>query len=188
MAGLSCGEVSMLGWDIIGACVEDFLTIDDTLVPGLSWARLTTFTEPTPPSPLELTEEPQIESQVIVCTGGFFLPIEGRARGRGSPQGEGLTPLFHGVILGEPGRDLRGTPEALVVPVRRGGFQRPLERSLGPAEYRGMMPISVTRPHCPSASWMKSPIWSAWKGAAYKRRTLGAKTSCRFCLANTSST
>ena len=35
--------------------VPPLAAIDDTLVPGLSWSRLTTFTETTPPSPLEVT-------------------------------------------------------------------------------------------------------------------------------------
>ncbi|MEM7209493.1 MAG: diaminopropionate ammonia-lyase [Pseudomonadota bacterium] len=32
MAGLSCGEVSLLGWRIIEPCVDDYLSIDDELV------------------------------------------------------------------------------------------------------------------------------------------------------------
>ena len=32
MAGLSCGEVSYLGWQILEPCVDDFLTITDDLV------------------------------------------------------------------------------------------------------------------------------------------------------------
>lgn len=32
MAGLSCGEVSLLGWKILQPCVDDFLTIEDCLV------------------------------------------------------------------------------------------------------------------------------------------------------------
>ncbi|MEM7292988.1 MAG: diaminopropionate ammonia-lyase, partial [Pseudomonadota bacterium] len=32
MAGLSCGEVSLLGWEILEPCVDDYLTINDELV------------------------------------------------------------------------------------------------------------------------------------------------------------
>ncbi|HSH43983.1 MAG TPA: diaminopropionate ammonia-lyase, partial [Arenicellales bacterium] len=32
MAGLSCGEVSMLGWQVIEPAVRDFVTLDDTLI------------------------------------------------------------------------------------------------------------------------------------------------------------
>jgi hypothetical protein len=37
--------------------VPRLAAVDDTLVPGLSWARLTTITETTSPSPLELIRE-----------------------------------------------------------------------------------------------------------------------------------
>ncbi|UPH72595.1 diaminopropionate ammonia-lyase [Abyssibius alkaniclasticus] len=33
MAGLSCGEPSPLAWQILSQCVQDFLTIEDSLVP-----------------------------------------------------------------------------------------------------------------------------------------------------------
>ena len=32
MAGLACGEVSMIAWDILSTGVNDFVTIPDTLV------------------------------------------------------------------------------------------------------------------------------------------------------------
>lgn len=41
----------------IDALVPRLAAIDPTLTPGLSWSRLETFTETTPPSPLELTRE-----------------------------------------------------------------------------------------------------------------------------------
>ena len=32
MAGLSCGEVSQLGWEVLSGAADDFVTIDETLV------------------------------------------------------------------------------------------------------------------------------------------------------------
>jgi diaminopropionate ammonia-lyase len=32
MAGLSCGEVSLLGWEVLSAGADDFMTISDDLV------------------------------------------------------------------------------------------------------------------------------------------------------------
>ncbi len=35
MAGLSCGEPSLLGWEILKSGTDDFITIDDSSIPGL---------------------------------------------------------------------------------------------------------------------------------------------------------
>jgi diaminopropionate ammonia-lyase len=35
MAGLSCGEPSLLGWEILKLGTDDFITINDSSIPGL---------------------------------------------------------------------------------------------------------------------------------------------------------
>jgi diaminopropionate ammonia-lyase len=47
MAGLSCGEVSLLGWDILAGGADDFLTIDESLVaPAMQLLAAAPFGDP----------------------------------------------------------------------------------------------------------------------------------------------